>query len=578
MSDANLIHLVPPAELSDADNLTIFQHIFRRLAAHRNTVELYAEAEAAYSDPQDTAHVDLKEDFVREVDVWSQSLLSATWVACKEPGGGECPTLDPLSDSSVADLAPLPAAPLLDQMLNAILFLSITSSKQYSARTRAFLSRLGTLDERAIAATLKNPDAALHAAEQHVSVDAAKAEHAARGATLRRVGMGVGALAGGLLIGVTGGLAAPLVGAGVGAVFGALGLGGSVVGLLAGGLAGSSVVCAALFGAYGARSTAQMVERYTQEVRDLAVLPVGPQRETLAVRLCVSGWLRSREDITAPWTVFGGDSVDTYALQWEVEVLEKLSAALTTLMKAQAMKYVRAQIIKRTFLASLNASLAPLAWLQIGRVVDNPWANAQARARKTGAVLADLLAARAFGQRPVSLAGYSLGAAVIWAALEDLATRPPAQTAHLVEDVFLLGAPVPADPRAWAAARRVVCGRLVNAYGRDDYVLAVLARASTTRWEVAGLQAVDAMGVENVASADVDGHLQWRAMVGRTLVACGAPGVDVGEAERQARETAQAEVQAMSGEDADRIIEEGPEGGSADKLLQGAQVDKKPPG
>lgn len=57
-----------------------------------------------------------------------------------------------------------------------------------------------------------------------------------------------------------------------------------------------------------------MVHRLTREVRDLAIVPVRAPKETLAVRLCVSGWLSTKDDITSPWTVFGED--DTFALQW----------------------------------------------------------------------------------------------------------------------------------------------------------------------------------------------------------------------------------------------------------------------
>jgi hypothetical protein len=80
---------------------------------------------------------------------------------------------------------------------------------------------------------------------------------------------------------------------------------------------GSGVICGALFGAYGARTTSNMVQRHTREIRDLAIVPVHKLRkdqESLAVRLCVSGWLTSWDDVVAPWTVFGGD--DTFALQW----------------------------------------------------------------------------------------------------------------------------------------------------------------------------------------------------------------------------------------------------------------------
>jgi hypothetical protein len=130
------------------------------------------------------------------------------------------------------------------------------------------------------------------------------------------VGMGLGAIAGGVLVGVTGGLAAPLVGAGVTTILGWLGVGGTALGLFATGLASSSVVCGALFGVYGATSTAKMVETHTREIRDLDIVRVKKEEkeDTLAVRLCVTGWLSSPEDVTAPWIVFGGD--DTFALQW----------------------------------------------------------------------------------------------------------------------------------------------------------------------------------------------------------------------------------------------------------------------
>lgn len=202
----------------------------------------------------------------------------------------------------------------MGKILNTILFLDIVTSKRYSAHTRVFLASLGQLDEETLVNTLNNPKHAIEEAQKQA--DTARTDHAERGKPLRIIGVGLGAIAGGVLIGVTGGLAAPLVGAGVTTVLGWLGIGGSIVGLLASGLAGSSVVCCALFGAYGAQSTASMIERHTQEVRDLALIPVsqGTGYNTLGVRLCVSGWLNDKGDVTAPWTTFTGD--DTLALQW----------------------------------------------------------------------------------------------------------------------------------------------------------------------------------------------------------------------------------------------------------------------
>lgn len=189
------------------------------------------------------------------------------------------------------------------------------------------------------------------------------------------------------------------------------------------------------------------------------------------------------------------------------------------------------------------SALSPVAWLKIGKIIgklvkfiliqpcsdlgvtsDNPWILAKQLAIKTGAVLGQLLASRVFGNRPVTLCAYSLGSLVIFEALKYLAARPTSQTVHLVEDVFLFGTPVPADETTWSAVRRVVCGRLLNGYAKEDYILAVLSRASDASWGVAGLQAVQVKGVENV-ECYVDGHMKWRGLIGRCLRECGASGV-----------------------------------------------------
>lgn len=194
---------------------------------------------------------------------------------------------------------------------------------------------------------------------------------------------------------------------------------------------------------------------------------------------------------------------------------------------------------------------------------DNPWMSAKSLAAKAGRVLGTLLAQRVLGNRPITLVGYSLGSLVIFEALQHLACLPPSETqvAGLIQDVYLFGAPVPADEGAWAAARRVVSGRLVNGYATQDYILAVLARVSHMSWGMAGMQPVEVQGVENVDfTEEVNGHLKWRGMVGRCLQICNAPGVVDSEVklqlERQAKKIAAATD--MTQGDAERIIEAGP--------------------
>ncbi|KAI0336499.1 DUF726-domain-containing protein [Cubamyces sp. BRFM 1775] len=554
---SDLTKVAPPKELSNEECRAVYQRLSRRLASFRNSAELSANMEAALVNTDGAFRG--KEAFVDALNAWAQETLKHIWYACREPGGGQPPMFDPLSDTSTAGLPALPAQEHLTRLLHTVLLLQVTSGKEYSSRTRAFLFSIGPVDEEVIAATLKNPRQAIEEAGK--KTEAAREDHARKSKVLRMVGMGVGAVAGGVLIGVTGGLAAPAVGAAASTVLGFLGVGGTAVGMLATGLAGSSVVCGALFGAYGSKKTAEVVGEYTREVKDLAIRPVFQPRETMAVRLCVTGWLESPEDVTAPWTVFGGD--DTFALQWEVDALQKLSNALVDLIKAQAMQYIKGQIIKQTFLAALFAALSPTAWLKITKIIDNPWMHTKMLATKTGKVLGTLLAERVLGSRPITLVGYSLGSLVIFEALQHLASLPPSQTIGLVQDVYLFGSPVSTDRAQWAAIRRVVAGRVVNGYGSNDYVLAVLARVSGMNWGVAGLEPVEVQGVENVACDEVDGHLKWRGMIGQCLTQCDAPGVDKAEVQRQLERKAKAIGQEtdMTEEEAEQAIQAGPESG-----------------
>ncbi|KAJ7741532.1 DUF726-domain-containing protein [Mycena maculata] len=556
---ADLTQLVPPKEgFSEIDRQAVFNHFFLRLASFRNTAGLYSSLEHDTSSLQPQSKASRRDEFNEKLQVWAQKLLEQAWMVCGEPGGKECPELDPYADTSTGHLPPLPAPELVTRILNTALFLHIATSKEYSARTRTFLlSTFGSLDEQLIVSALRNPDKTIE--ETQKQAKQAKESHAKMGKTLRMVGVGLGAVAGGVLVGVTGGLAAPLVAAGVSTLLGILGVGGTTVGLIASGLASSSVICGALFGAYGARSTSNMVQRHTREIRDLDIVPVhklSKNQETLAVRLCVSGWLTSRDDVVAPWTVFGGD--DTFALQWEVELLESLSNALYSLVKANVMRYIKVEVIKRTVFASLMSSLAPIALLKIGQIIDNNWMNSKALAIKAGAVLGDLLSKRVFGNRPVTLTGYSLGGLVIFEALKYLTLLPPSETVHLIQDVYVFGTPAPIDTAVWSAIRRLVGGRVVNGYSENDYVLAVLSRLSNASWGVAGLQPIDVMGVENIFCKDVDGHTKWRGMIGRSLQQCGAPGIIDARVDEQAEEEAatgpeSGEVE-MTQEEVDQVL------------------------
>lgn len=78
--------------------------------------------------------------------------------------------------------------------------------------------------------------------------------------------------------------------------------------------------------------------------------------------------MNTKDDVVDPWKIFN-QGQDTFALQWEVDALLELSDALVTLLKDKAIGYIKKEIIKRTVLASLFASLSPVAYLQIGNII-----------------------------------------------------------------------------------------------------------------------------------------------------------------------------------------------------------------
>ena len=66
---------------------------------------------------------------------------------------------------------------------------------------------------------------------------------------------------------------------------------------------------------------------------------------------------------------------------------------------------------------------------------------------------------RQLGVRPITLVGFSLGARMIYYALRELAQK---KAYGIVQNVYLLGAPVTARESEWKQVRSVVSGRFVN--------------------------------------------------------------------------------------------------------------------
>ncbi|KAF2745833.1 DUF726-domain-containing protein [Sporormia fimetaria CBS 119925] len=428
------------------------------------------------------------------------------------------------------------------------LVLILLSLEHYSAHSRVLLLHLTTSlhlhlsvlkkDEEAVSLGLL--EAAAH--QKQMNADSETKKAAEESSVARKWKVGLASVAGAALIGVTGGLAAPLLAAGVGSVMGGLGLGATAAAGYLGTLASSSVLVGGLFGAYGGRMTGRAMEDYAKEVSDFCFIPIrySPQSENtkehrrLRVAIAISGWLTSEEDVLGPWRYID-TSIEGFALRYELDALLRLGNSMETFVKSYAWNYAKGQIIKRTVFGALTAGLWPLGLLKVASVLDNPFSVAKARADKAGEVLADALINKAQGERPVTLVGYSLGARLIFSCLQSLAKR---KAFGLVEHVALLGAPTPSDAEDWRRVRSVVSGRVINVFSTDDYILGFLYRTSSIQLGVAGLQPV--MGVHGVQNVDVSevvsGHLRYRYLTGSILKKIGFEDIDLKEVEKAERE------------------------------------------
>jgi hypothetical protein len=458
-------------------------------------------------------------------------------------------------------------------VLNSMLLL-LLSLEHYHAHSRTLLLHLTSsldLPASVLAEDESKVARGLLKAAENMQADEETKKKQEEGSDMRKWKVGLATVAGAALIGVTGGLAAPLLAAGLGSVMGGLGLGATAGAAYLGTLAGSSVIVGGLFGAYGGRMTGKMMDQYAREIEDFAFIPINSYHKPrkiekeyrrLRVAIGISGWLTDKDDVVEPWKVIG-IGMESFALRFELEALMNIGNSLTSMIKSAAWGYARSEIIKRTVFASLAAGLWPLALLKVGRVIDNPWSVASSRASKAGEVLADALMNKAQGERPVTLIGYSLGARVIYTCMQKLAER---KAFGLVESVVLIGAPAPSTSAEWRAVRTVASGRVVNVYSTSDYILAFLYRSSSIQYGVAGLQAIAGVkGVENVDLSDlVSGHTSYRYLTGTILQRIGFDEVDQQELEK--------EVQALKEEEAKQ--EKAREESEKKEETQGASDEK----
>ncbi|KAG0294824.1 hypothetical protein BGZ96_000395 [Linnemannia gamsii] len=313
----------------------------------------------------------------------------------------------------------------------------------------------------------------------------------------RMIMMGLATVGGGLVLGLSAGLFAPVIGAGIGAALAGAHITGATVTAASAFLAGSGGIAVITSGAAvtGSGLAMKKMARRTAGIDTFEFLTIQDHKRVNVI-LTISGWLDiGDEDASLPFSTLDPINGDHYALFWEPEMLMQLGNALG-LLATEVITLTAQEILKHTLLQALLSALAwPMALTRLGYLIDNPWSIALDRAKLAG------------------LVGYSLGARVIFYCLLELGRL---DAFGIVEDAYLFGAPITASDSQWRQARSAVAGDFVNGYLRNDWVLGFLFRATTGGLgTVAGLRPIkNVPGLTNMdLTTHVEGHLDYRVKI-----------------------------------------------------------------
>ncbi|KAI9655634.1 MAG: hypothetical protein M1829_000633 [Trizodia sp. TS-e1964] len=401
------------------------------------------------------------------------------------------------------------------------LFLILIEDQIYDSRSRLLLERVG--------ASLEVPWLEICRFEKRIT-DALEMQEAAnkenwnedehmenrrKMAIKRRIMMmGLATVGGGLVIGLSAGLLAPVIGAGLAAGFTTIGVAGTS-GFLAG--AGGAALITTTGAVSGGAIAVKASARRTGAVRTFEYRPLHNNKRVNLV-VTVSGWMNGKiDDVRLPYSTVDPIMGDIYSVLWEPEMLQSMGQTIN-ILATEALTQGLQQLLGSTVLVALMASLQlPLVLTKLSYLIDNPWTVSLDRAQAAGLIFADSLIDRNLGTRPITLVGYSLGSRLIFSCLRELAKRG---AFGIVQNVYLFGSPIVVKKDEYILARSVVSGRFVNGYSRNDWILGYLFRATSGGiMRVAGLAPIEGIqGLENIeVTSLVDGHMAYRAAMPRLL-------------------------------------------------------------
>jgi hypothetical protein len=215
------------------------------------------------------------------------------------------------------------------------LFLTLIADSVYDARSRVLLERVGKnmgIDWLEICRFEKRVTDALEmqqaAEKENWNEDEHKENRRKLALKRRYMMMGLATVGGGLVIGLSAGLLAPLIGAGLAAGFTTIGVAGTS-GFLAG--AGGAAIITTGAATSGGIIAVRAANRRTGAVKTFEYRPLHNNKRVNLI-VTVSGWMTGKiDDVRLPYSTVDPIMGDIYSVLWEPEMLTSMGDTINIL-------------------------------------------------------------------------------------------------------------------------------------------------------------------------------------------------------------------------------------------------------
>jgi len=316
-------------------------------------------------------------------------------------------------------------------------------------------------------------------------------------------------------LGTTGLLGAASTGTAISSLSGAALTSASLYAIGSGSMATGIVYITAGGAALGGYQGSIVSNKYFGDIKDFKIRKIHKGGRTGPYLIFINGFLSQKNENFHDWRkgvqpLFSKNP--WYSLGWEAKTKHDIGDLIG---KAGGKKAFRAFVKQAAAKGSKKVikKLNPLTWMSLlSELLSNPWHTAMAKASMTGLLLADLIA-RTKSVRGFTLMGHSLGARVIYYALNALSTKNTKR--KFIKDVYLFGGAVDRTDRSgWERAANAISGNIYNYYSDNDWVLKILYQgANALISKPIGLDDITYNGnnIINIDATDiVDGHMLYK--------------------------------------------------------------------